>query len=143
MEEVGIVTEIDGVTAKVVVQKKGACDGCASMGACKSTDKGMEIEAINTIHAKPGQTVRVSIGAYTYLKSSMLAYGMPLVFFVGGAILGKEIGIKYLTEYNSDLVAAVTGFAALIVSIFIIKLISGRAATKEEFKPYIEEIISP
>lgn len=143
MEEVGIVTEIDGVTAKVVVQKKGACDGCASMGACKSTDEGMEIEAINTIHAKPGQTVRVSIGAYTYLKSSMLAYGMPLIFFVGGAILGKEIGIKYLTEYNSDLVAAVTGFAALIVSIFIIKLISGRAATKEEFEPCIEEIISP
>ncbi len=143
MEEVGVVTETDGITAKVVVQKKGACDACGGKGACKSTDDGMEIDAINTILAKPGQTVRVSIGAYTYLKSSMLAYGMPLVFFLGGAILGKNIGVTHLVEYNSDLIAAVTGFAALAISLLLIKLISGRAATKEEYKPYIEEIISP
>ncbi len=143
MEEVGVVKETNGVTAKVIIQKKGACDACAGKEACKSTDEGMEIEALNTIHAKPGQTVRVSIGAYTYLKSSMLAYGMPLAFFLGGAIFGKNIGVKHFIEYNSDLIAAVTGFAALIISLFLIKLISGRAATKEEFKPYIEEIISP
>ncbi len=142
MEEVGIVIETEGITAKVVVQKKGACDGCSGKGACKSTDEGMEIEAINTIHAKKGQTVKVSIGAYTYLKSSMLAYGMPLIFFLAGAIFGKNIGEKYLTVYNSDLIAAIAAFAALIISLFLIKFISGRVASKEEFKPYIEEIIS-
>ncbi len=141
MEEVGVVTETDGVTALVVVKKKGACDGCTVKATCEPTEKGMEIEAVNTIQAQPGQTVRVSIGAYTYLKSSMIAYGMPLVFFIGGAILGKNIGEKHLVGYNSDLVAAVAGFAALILSLLLIKLISGRAATKEEYKPYIEEII--
>ena len=143
MEEVGVVTKTDGVTATVVVKKKGACDGCSIKGTCEPTEKGMEIEALNTVNAQPGQTVKVSIGAYTYLKSSMLAYGMPLVFFIAGAILGKNIGVKYLTGYNSDLIAALTGFAALIISIFLIKLISMRAATKEEYRPYIEEIISP
>ena len=142
MEEVGVVKETDGITAKVVVQKKGACDACAGKGACKSTDEGMEIEALNTVHAEPGQTVKVSIGAYTYLKSSMLAYGMPLVFFIAGAIFGKNIGVKHLAGYNSDLIAAFTGFAALIISLLLIKLISGRAATKEEYKPFIEEIIN-
>ena len=143
MEEVGVVTETDGVTATVVVKKKGACDGCSIKGTCEPTEKGMEIEALNTVNAQPGQTVKVSIGAYTYLKSSMLAYGMPLVFFVAGAIFGKNLGEKHLVGYNSDLIAAVAGFAALIISLFLLKLISGRAATKQEHKPYIEEIISP
>ena len=143
MEEVGVVTKTDGVTATVVVQKKGACDGCAAKGTCEPAENGMEIKAVNTVNAKPGQTVKVSIGAYTYLKSSMLAYGMPLVFFIAGAIFGKNIGLKHLAGYNSDLIAALTGFAALIISLFLIKLISMRAATKEEYKPYIEEIISP
>jgi len=142
MEEVGVVTKTEGVTATVVVQKKGACDGCAAKGTCEPTDNGMEIEVLNTVNAQPGQTVRVSIGAYTYLKSSMLAYGMPLVFFIAGAIFGKNIGVKHLAGYNSDLIAAFTGFAALIISLLLIKLISGRAATKEEYKPFIEEIIN-
>ena len=141
MEEVGVVTETDGITAKVVVQKKGACEGCTT-GTCESTDNGMEIEAVNTIKAQPGQTVRVSIGAYSYLKSSMIAYGMPLVFFIGGTILGKDLGEKHLVGYNSDLTAAIAGFTALIISLFIIKLISGRLASKKEYRPYIEEIIS-
>jgi len=143
MEEVGVVTETNGVTAKVTVKKKGACDGCAVKGTCEPTEKGMEIKALNTVNAKPGQTVRVSIGAYTYLKSSMIAYGMPLVFFIAGAIIGKNIGAKHLTGYNSDLIAAIAGFTALIISLFLIKLISGRTASKDEYKPYIEEILSP
>ena len=142
MEEVGVVTETDGVTAKVIVKKKGACDGCSIKGTCEPTEKGMEIEALNSINAQPGQTVRVSIGAYTYLKSSMIAYGMPLVFFITGAILGKDMGEKHLAGYDSDLIAAAGGFAALIISLFIVKLISGRAAVKTEYMPNIEEIIN-
>jgi len=142
MEEVGVVTEIDGVTATVVVKKKGACDGCSISGTCEPTEHGMEIEALNTLNAKPGQTVKVSIGTYTYLKSSILAYGMPLVFFIGGAIAGKDLCEKYLVGYNSDLIAAAAGFAGLAVSLLLIKLISGRLATKEGHKPTIEEIIS-
>ena len=103
----------------------------------------MEIEAINTVQARAGQTVKVSIGAYTYLKSSMIAYGMSLVFFIAGAILGKNAGVKYLTSLNSDLVAAIAGFAALGISLLSIKMFFGRADSKEENKPYIEEIISP
>ena len=143
IEEVGIVTETDGITAKVLMKKKSACDGCTAKGTCESTEDGMEIKAINTVQARPGQTVRVSIGAYTYLKSSMIAYGMPLVFFIAGAIFGKNIGEKYLAGYNSDLIAAVAGFGALIISLFLIKLITGRAVSKKEYKPCIEEIISP
>lgn len=143
MEEVGVVTETDGITAKVVVKKKGACEGCTAKGACEQTEEGMEIEALNPVNARAGQTVRVSIGAYTYLKSSMIGYGLPLVFFVGGAIAGKNLGEQYFPGTSSDLIAAVTGFAALAVSLLVIKIISGRAETKQEYRPCIEEIIDP
>lgn len=141
MEEVGVVSETNGVTAKVVLKKKGACEGCAVKGTCEPTENGMEIEAMNTVNAQPGQTVRVNIGAYTYLKSSMIAYGMPLVFFIAGAIFGKNAGEKYFANLNSDLVAAIAGFAALAISILFIKMFLSRADSKKKYRPYIEEII--
>jgi sigma-E factor negative regulatory protein RseC len=142
IEEVGVVTETDGVMAKVIIQKKGACEGCSVQETCKPTEKGMEIEVLNTVQARVGQTVRVSIGAYSYLKSSMIAYGIPLVFFIGGAILGKNAGDRYFTDLNSDLVAAIAGFVSLIISLLFIKLFSGHAGSKIEYKPHIEEIIN-
>jgi len=110
-------------------------------GTCEPTENGMEIDALNNVNAQPGQTVKVSLGAYTYLKSSMIAYAMPLVFFITGAILGKNAGEKYFTNLNSDLVAAIAGFVALAISILFIKMFSSRAESKKEFRPYIEEII--
>ena len=140
-DEIGIVTEVEGVTAKVVVQKRGTCDGCAAEGTCESTEAGMEIEALNPVNAKAGQTVRVSVKPQAYLKESILVYGMPLVFFIAGSIAGKIIGQEYLPGINSDLAAAAAGFAALALSILIVKLWSRKAESRAEYRPFIEEIV--
>ncbi len=142
IEEIGIITKTDGVLAKVVVQKRGICEGCAVQGVCKSTEEGMEIEALNPIKAKEGQTVQVSMKPQTYLKGSMLVYGMPLVIFIAGAIFGKNIGEEYFKRINSDLVAAVLGFAALIVSLLGIKIWTKKTEAKAEYKPVIEKIVN-
>ncbi len=72
IEETGIVTGVDDVTAKILVQKRGACEGCAASGICEPSEKGMEIEALNPIQAKVGQTVKVSIKPQAYLKGTIL-----------------------------------------------------------------------
>ncbi|MBI5741481.1 MAG: SoxR reducing system RseC family protein [Nitrospirae bacterium] len=141
MEEIGIVTKTEGLTAKVAVQKKGGCEGCGAKGVCETTEAGMEIEALNPVNAKEGQTVKVSIKPSVYLKGTMLVYGFPLIAMFAGAISGKNIGETYMKETSSDLIAAIAGFSALIVSFLGVKLWSHKMETKPEYKPVIEEII--
>jgi sigma-E factor negative regulatory protein RseC len=142
IEETGIVTKTEGIMARILVQKRGTCEGCAATSVCESSEKGMEIEALNPVHAKVGQTVKVSIKPQTYLKGTMLVYGLPLVALISGAILGKNIGEEYFKGIDSDVVAAILGFGLLIITFFLIKLWSKKTETKIEYKPIIEEILN-
>jgi sigma-E factor negative regulatory protein RseC len=141
IEETGIVKEVDGIMAKILVQKRGTCEGCAVRGICEPAGEGMEIEALNPVLAKPGQKVKVFIKPQAYLKGTIFVYGFPLVAFIAGVIIGKNIGEAYFREISSDIVSAILGFAALIISFLIVKVWSRKAETKVEYKPVIEEII--
>lgn len=141
VEETGIVTKIEGTMAKVLVQKKSACEGCTVKGACSSTPEGMEIEALNSIHAREGQRVKVLMTPQEYLKGSMLVYGLPLVLFITGAIIGKNIGEEHFKNINSDLVAALTGFVFLILSLAGVHIWYRKFESNPEHKPFIKEIV--
>ena len=141
-EETGIVKKVDGIMAMVAVQKKDACDACSAKDACSSTgDDEAVLEAINAAKAEVGQTVRISMKPMTYLKGTMLVYGLPLFLFLAGIIAGQKIGEEYFRETSSELVAAITGFAALAVSLLIIKIWSGKTESRKGNQPVIEEII--
>jgi sigma-E factor negative regulatory protein RseC len=141
IEETGIVKEVHNTTAKVIVQKRGTCDGCAASGVCETSGDGIEIEALNQANARAGQTVKVSIKPQAYLKGAIFVYGFPLVSFITGIILGKNIGETYFREMDSDLVAVTAGFAALFFSFLIARAWSRKAEAKTEYKPVIEEIL--
>lgn len=141
IEEVGIVTKVEGINARVAVEKRGACEGCSARGTCETKGESMEIEALNIAHAREGQTVRISIKPQTYLKGTMLVYGLPLVLFIAGAIAGKNVGEEYFKDINSDVTAAVGGFGALILSLLGVKIWAKKTETKTEYKPVIEEIV--
>ncbi len=141
-EETGIVTKVEGIMAMVAVQKKDACDACSAKDVCtSSSEEEAVLEAINAAKAKVGQTVKISMKPLTYLKGTMLVYGLPLVMFLAGAIAGQKIGEEYFRETSSDLVAAATGFAALFLSLLIIKIWSGKTESKKGNQPIIEEIL--
>jgi sigma-E factor negative regulatory protein RseC len=141
IEEIGIVTQADGETARVAVQKRGTCDGCAARGVCETKEEGMEIEAYNPVMARKGQTVKVSIKAQTYLKGTIFVYGFPLLAFIAGIILGKNLSEKYFPAADSDLVAIISGFVLLVMSMFVVRTWSKKVESKREYKPVIEEII--
>ena len=142
IEETGTVIKVDGITARVKVQKRGSCEGCAATGVCDPSEGGMEIEALNPVHAKAGQTVKVSIAAQSYLKGTMLIYGLPLMALVAGAITGKGIGEEYFKGFDSDAVAALLGFSSFALTFLFVRSWSKKAETKKEYKPVIEEIIN-
>ncbi|HDH05807.1 MAG TPA: hypothetical protein ENH01_08860 [Nitrospirae bacterium] len=141
MEEVGIVKSIDGVTAKVVVSRKSSCCESCVKDTCDIPEKGVETEAINSANAKVGQKVKVVMKSYTYYKSAMLVYVLPVIALIGGAMLGKIYLPGYFSRTDPDLLAAAGGFFLFFVSLILVKVISGRMNKKTEYKSIIESIM--
>jgi sigma-E factor negative regulatory protein RseC len=140
VEEVGFVKSVEGIFATVSVPKKSACEGC-SLGICKPEEQTMEIEALNNVKARVGQKVRVAMKTYSYLKSAIIVYGIPALALISGAVLGKEVFSRYLEDIDSDIVSAVFGFGAFVLSFLLVKFWSSRVVKKVELKPIIEEIL--
>jgi sigma-E factor negative regulatory protein RseC len=140
VEEVGFVKSVEGMFATVSVAKKSACEGC-SLGICKPEEQTMEIEALNNVKARVGQKVRVAMKTYSYLKSAIIVYGIPALALISGAVLGKEVFSRYLEDIDSDIVSAVFGFGAFVLSFLLVKFWSSRVVKKIELKPIIEEIL--
>jgi positive regulator of sigma E activity len=76
------------------------------------------------------------------MKGAMLVYGLPAAMLVAGAVFGKEIVSRFLPGRDPDILSAIFGFGAFILSFFIVKIWTSRASTKTESRPVIEEILN-
>lgn len=139
MEETGIVKSVEGPFARVAVAKKNMCEQCTA-GTCFMTDEGAELEALNEVRAEVGQKVRVTLMPYSYLKGSIIVYGLPALALIAGAVVGKEVAGSF-GDMDPDLVSAIFAFGAFALSFIVIKLWSMRAEKKVQYKPVIEEIL--
>ncbi len=140
VEEIGVVRSVEGMVATVSVPKKSGCEGC-SLKVCKPEEQSMVIEALNPVKARVGQKVRIVMKPYTYLKGSIIVYGIPALALIAGAVVGKEIFSPYFKRFDPDIVSAVFGLGAFVVSFLLIKLWSAKVNKKVESKPLIEEIL--
>jgi sigma-E factor negative regulatory protein RseC len=141
MQEIGVVKEADGPKAIVMVKRQSACDACISGSSCKVTLSGNEIEAYNAVHAEAGDTVKISFKAFTYLKGTLLLYGIPALALVVGTIIGKEYLKELFPFIDVDLLSAMAGFCFMIVSFAGVKLCIKKLENKKELVPVIEEIM--
>lgn len=101
----------------------------------------MTIEALNPVHARVGQKVIISMKSTTYLKGSLIVYGIPALALVMGAVLGREVLSAYFAGHDPDSISAISGFAACVLSFFSVKLWSSRIDRKFAATPVIEEIV--
>ncbi len=141
IEEEGIVEEVEDGIAKVAILKKSACEQCAAAGVCHPGDKSF-MEATNPLGAVKGQKVKVVVAPQLYLKASIILYGIPMVAFIGGAILAKNLAVRYGAEANSDLWAFIAGAVCLLVSFFFIRMYNKKVEKTQKYKPVIVEILS-
>lgn len=140
IEEEGIVVEATERTAKVAILRKSACESCAASGVCHPDDASF-MEAENPVGAVKGQKVRVMVAPQVYLKATIVLYGAPLAALVGGAILGKNLALKYAGEANSDLWAFLAGAACMAVSFFFIWMYNKKVEKSGQYRPAIVEIL--
>ena len=140
VEEVGVVTSVDGPEATVNVPKKSACEGCTA-GICVTGEQSMEIVALNKAGAKVGQKVKISVRSYVYMTSAMIIYGVPALALILGAVFGKEVMSGFFGGTDPDVLSAIFGFGFLGLSFLFVKIWSNRKTTKPESGPVIEEIL--
>jgi sigma-E factor negative regulatory protein RseC len=141
IEEEGIVMETAGGMAKVSILAKSACEKCASAGVCHPEGEDSYMEAANPLNAKKGQKVKVVVAPQVFLKASIILYGVPMAVFIAAAIIGKNVGLKYGGEAQSDLWAFLSGMAFMLVSFLFIRRYNRKVEKTQEYKPVIVEIL--
>jgi sigma-E factor negative regulatory protein RseC len=141
IEEEGIVMETTGGLAKVSILAKSACEKCASSEVCHPQGEDSYMEASNPLGAKKGQKVKVVVAPQVYLKASIILYGIPMTVFIAAAIIGKNLGVTFSGEAQSDLWAFISGMFFMVVSFFFLRRYNQQVEKTQEYKPVIVEIL--
>ena len=133
MLEVGVVESINEKrgTAKVVFDRKSACDKCGMCLTAKGEKMKVYVEVKNTLGAKVGDKVGVAMSDKFVLKAAFIVYIVPVIL-VG-------IGLAVFRKLNDLLLLAVVAVGLLLgigVGIFVDRLIR----KKSTFAPSLTQI---
>jgi positive regulator of sigma E activity len=144
IEEEGVVIVVEGKTATVSVLKKSACESCAAAGVChpQDADKSL-LTADNPLHATKGQRVKVQLAPQVYFRrSALVQYGVPAAALVSGAIIAKNLAMRFGAEAQSDFWALLSGTACLLLAYGFIRIQNKKVEQLPNYKPVIVEILS-
>lgn len=119
MRQCGTVISTDKNKAKVLLQRQSACGDCKG---CRwgDDDMSMELEAVNAVNAKEGDSVQIDMEHQDVLKAAFIAYVIPLITLIGGVIIGsmllESIGLDKYKEIGSGLFGLLlTGISYLVI----------------------------
>ena len=115
MQEIGVVESLNekNGTAKVVFDRKSACDKCRMCLTANGDKMKVYVEVKNTLNAKVGDKVGVTMSDGFVLKAAFIVYLLPVILVGAGlAIFRKLSDFLLLAVVGAGLVI---GFAAGIL----------------------------
>lgn len=143
-QETAIVTGIsqDG-RAVVKVRRAEACQACSAKSACTALGgktQDMVLVVDNTLGAKPGDSVVLTLSEANFIKASAVLYLVPALGLIGGALAGSS----YAEEFGlaSDPASILGSLAGLVLGLVITKLVSGKMSKNPKYIPRLSSIIS-
>lgn len=130
-----VVRAIDGDDALVEVEQ-GGCGRCHEKGGCGGQHLTQTFcsgprtwRARNDIQATVGDSVRVAVTPESLRRSANLAYGLPLLALVGGAVAGMAIAGE---------IASIGGAVVAVGSAFFwLRRHSSQGAGNQASQPHI------
>ncbi len=128
--------------ALVKTVRSTACDHCTAKHACSTQDAvtEMEVEAVNTAQASPGDRVQISMASRTLLGAAFLLYVLPILAMAIGAALGDHLGKRMgLDSTLSSIILALTAFAVVF---YLIRMYANRKACRNAYRPKITRILA-
>ncbi len=110
--EKGTVISLGDGVATVLLEGGGHCKGCGAgkIGLCRPGGKSMLLRVHNDAGARVGDVVVVGIDRKVRIRGYFLAYIIPLVSFMAGAVTGHIVG-EYLDISSLDVSAGFLSFA--------------------------------
>lgn len=142
MNQQGFIIDIvDNRTAKMMMQRHSACASCGKCTKLSSECQDLVVEVDNSIGAKKGDHVEVSMESVKVLKATVLAYAVPLLFLLAGTICTYYILelIKY--EGQIELISGVVGLLCTLISYLILNKNDIKFKESREYIPKITRII--
>ncbi|MEG0855229.1 MAG: SoxR reducing system RseC family protein [Terrisporobacter sp.] len=142
MNQQGYIIEIvDDRTAKLIMQRHSACASCGKCTKLSSECQDLVVEVDNSIGAKEGDHVEVSMESVKVLKATALAYAVPLVFLLVGTILTYYL--LDLIKYSGpiEVISGVVGLICTIISYLMLNKNDKKFKDSREYIPRITKII--
>ncbi|MDE3345161.1 SoxR reducing system RseC family protein [Clostridioides difficile] len=143
MNQQGFIMEIvDDRTAKLKMQRHSACAACGKCATTNSAEsKEILVEVDNTIGAKVGDHVEVSMDNMNVLKAAVMAYIIPLI-----ALLVGTIGTYYILgaigmTTGVEAISGLVGICLTIICYLYLKKNDKKFRDSREFIPAITRIL--
>jgi sigma-E factor negative regulatory protein RseC len=137
---ISIVTAEPG-TARVKTIPPSACKACSSRGSCSSGGgKEREVDVINTVGAKDGDLIQISIETGALLKATFLLYVFPILIMIIGGTIGNFLGQRL--SLNPSFMSAGTAIGTFILAMAFVRSQAGKMALNLRYRPKITRIIS-
>lgn len=120
----GIVCDITENKTYVYIPRTSACGGnCASCSAC--TEVKNKIEVINTIGAKKGDRVTVSMPTYKVMGYAFSVYLLPVILTIFFVTMSDAY-------FKSAILDVLVALLCIILWIFMVRILNKKAKFKNE-----------
>lgn len=142
MNQQGFIIDIvDSRTAKMIMQRHSACASCGKCTKLSSECQDLVVEVDNSIGAKKGDHVEVSMESVNVLKATMLAYLLPLMFLLVGTILTYYI--LNLIGFSGPIepISGIVGLICTCISYLLLRKNDNKFKESRQYIPKITRII--
>ncbi|MDY6935033.1 MAG: SoxR reducing system RseC family protein [Spirochaetota bacterium] len=143
MREEGVIREVIGNKALVILQRSTMCNACSNKGMCRSLGGGndMEVEVLNTAGATKGDRVQISLESSSFLKMTFLVYIVPLLSLVLGAFVGLNV-IGSHSPDHAELFSLLLAIIFFALAFIVISILSKSMGKRKKYMPEITKVIN-
>ena len=136
MQEIGIVESVNESrgTAKVVFDRKSACDKCGMCLTSKGEKMKVYVEVKNTLGAKVGDRVGVTMSDRFVLRAAFIVYLIPVILIGAGLAIFRKF---------SDMILLAVIAAGLVLGVAVGILADRLIRKKSTFAPSLSGIYPP
>ncbi len=137
MEQYGVITEANGETAAVNLQRNLICGECGKCGIMSESKRNVTIEAHNPIQAKVGERVVLESDDRQVIFLAFMLYIVPLFGLVAGIAFWLNFAGTFGFEGGQELQSGVAGLALMAAIFYLMRSWDRRVKDDPQYKPVI------
>ena len=142
MNQQGLIIDIlDSRTAKMMMQRNSACASCGKCSKLSSECQDLVVEVDNSIGAKKGDLVEISMDSVNVLKATLLAYLVPLISLLVGTIFTYYILNLVKFSGQIEMISGVVGLICTLISYLLLRKNDQNFKKSRQYIPKVTKII--